>query len=377
MTRRSAREGSVFRSDDGRWIAMLELPRRADGTRVRKKRRARTKSEALQLLQAMREEFSSTGSIIDARRDLGEAVEDYRQVRSAIPLAESTRRSDEWMLNSIAVGLGRRRLADFSVADCDEFLADCAGGRPFGNGNERRPIGRSHLKRIRSTLIAVIRNEMRIGSVPTNVAQLSVLPEPRAKESTRKALSPDELRALLDVTRGATHVLVDLTGRNGLRPAEARGLEWSDIDFDAGRLTIKGQLDSDDLLTGPKTRHSARTLQLDKMTMDRLQAWAERQAQLKALSIQPWGETDLVITTRNGTPINRNNYRRSIEAACRRGGIDPPITPYELRHTAITHQSEQGWSSWELADWAGTSERMISEVYRHRYNRASGITPVS
>jgi integrase len=28
----------------------------------------------------------------------------------------------------------------------------------------------------------------------------------------------------------------------------------------------------------------------------------------------------------------------------------PPVTPYELRHTAITHQADEGWSSFDIAD---------------------------
>ena len=374
MARRTARDGSVFQAPDGRWIVMFELPRRADGSRVRKKRRARTKTEALQILHSLREEYSSTGTIVDAKRTMAEAVSDYRDVRSAMELAESTRRSDDWMLGMIGGALGRRRMADLTVADCDAFLASCAAGRRPG-GRSQRPIGRSHLKRLRATLVAVLRNEMRVGSISSNVAELSVLPRSASDRSPRRALTREELQALLEVTTGTTHLLVDLTGRNGLRPAEARGLEWSDIDLERRTLTVKGQLDADDLLTGPKTRHSARTLRLDGQTVQRLRDRARRQKRDRGRSKIFWPETSLVVTTRNGTPVNRNNYRRAIEAACRRAGIDPPITPYELRHTAITHQSEQGWSSWELADWAGTSERMISEVYRHRFNRASSITP--
>ncbi len=49
--------------------------------------------------------------------------------------------------------------------------------------------------------------------------------------------------------------------------------------------------------------------------------------------------------------------------------------PYELRHTAISHQADRGRSSWEIADWAGTSERMISDVYRHQLTQVSALTP--
>lgn len=57
-------------------------------------------------------------------------------------------------------------------------------------------------------------------------------------------------------------------------------------------------------------------------------------------------------------------------------GIEPPITPYELRHTAISRQADAGRSAWEIADWAETSEAMISRTYRHRLRRVANLTPV-
>ncbi|MFV0525438.1 MAG: hypothetical protein ACK5RL_13180 [Acidimicrobiales bacterium] len=53
------------------------------------------------------------------------------------------------------------------------------------------------------------------------------------------------------------------------------------------------------------------------------------------------------------------------------------MVPYDLRHTAITLQSKQGYSDWELADWAGTSERMINETYRHRTDKVVGVRPLA
>ncbi len=52
------------------------------------------------------------------------------------------------------------------------------------------------------------------------------------------------------------------------------------------------------------------------------------------------------------------------------------IVPYELRHTAITFQLDAGHEAWRVADWAGTSERMIEQIYRHRLSRVADIGPV-
>lgn len=69
------------------------------------------------------------------------------------------------------------------------------------------------------------------------------------------------------------------------------------------------------------------------------------------------------------------NYRRALREACARAGI-PTITPYELRHTAITHQIESGRSASQVADWAGTSERMIYKHYRHKLREVVEVDPL-
>jgi integrase len=60
---------------------------------------------------------------------------------------------------------------------------------------------------------------------------------------------------------------------------------------------------------------------------------------------------------------------------CISADVTPAITAYELRHTAISLQADAGASSWEIADWAGTSEAMISRIYRHRLRRVSVLRP--
>ena len=88
-----------------------------------------------------------------------------------------------------------------------------------------------------------------------------------------------------------------------------------------------------------------------------------------------WHDLDIVASTAQGTPIDRHSLARSLRLLCRRTAIDPPVTPYELRHTAISMQADAGLSSWDIADWAGTSEAMINRVYRHRLHRVSRVLP--
>lgn len=329
----------------------------------------RTQAEAQRLLRGMRDELATAGTVANARRTMAEAIEDYTAAREAQGLSEATLSQNRWQLDVITEGIGRRRVNSLTVTDCDKFLEAAAQGI-----GERRPISRAHITRIRFVLINVLANEMRTGHLTKNVAELSILPATTIEKRERRALTADELFRLLDAATRSRLVLIDLSARNGLRPAEARGLRWSDVDLDRCQLTVSGQLDRQNQRTGPKTKKSARSIQLDNSTIQRLEYWMIKQDKMQQAIGSAWADLDIVASTARGNPIDRHAFARSLRGLCERCQIEPPITPYELRHTAITMQADAGHSSWEIADWAGTSEAMISEVYRQRLRRVSALT---
>ena len=360
MGRRSAGEGSVFKDGEGRWVAMIELPRLGDGKRRRRKRKAGTKADAQRALKEMQKELERSGTILSADRTIHDAIATFRAGRP--PSA-----NDDWLFGLIASGLGSYRVRSLSVRQCDLFLAECAEGR-YG----RRPIGKDHLRRVRQRLAALVRNEVRIGTVARNVAEVAELPTTDVEPRGRRALTVGELHQLLDVADGWLLVLIDLCGRNGLRPAEARALRWIDVDFERAELNVSGQMNRNNE-RGPVKRatNAERTIGIDQRTADRLRGW-------RAEASAPFGEPaeGTYVASANGSvPIGREALAKSLRYLCAQVSLSPHVTPYELRHTAISHQADIGRTSWEIADWAGTSERMISSRYRHRLRRISSLRP--
>ena len=113
------------------------------------------------------------------------------------------------------------------------------------------------------------------------------------------------------------------------------------------------------------------------ITANRLADWRVEQGAAKEMAGLAWSgnSQDLLATTKLGTPINQRNVHRSLAIACRRVEIEPGVSGYDLRHTAITFQVEKGHPVHQIADWAGTSERMITEVYRHKLNEITDLGP--
>lgn len=120
-----------------------------------------------------------------------------------------------------------------------------------------------------------------------------------------------------------------------------------------------------------------RTIRVDPITINRLDDWRCQQeaAELKADFAWSGNPLGLVATTAFGTPLNQGNVHRSLATVSQKAGIEPTVSGYELRHTAITLQIEKGVPVHLAADWAGTSERMIWDVYRHLLNDVSDVGP--
>ncbi len=79
--------------------------------------------------------------------------------------------------------------------------------------------------------------------------------------------------------------------------------------------------------------------------------------------------------TVRGTPIQRGRQGELLHNICDKSRVER-ITPYELRHTAISQQIEAGHNLTQVADWAGTSVKMIQQHYRHKLKEISIIPPV-
>jgi integrase len=121
----------------------------------------------------------------------------------------------------------------------------------------------------------------------------------------------------------------------GLRRGEALGLRWDDIDFDAGTIQVRQQLQRirGQLLLSPlKTRAGQRDLPLLDVVSQALKLQAERQTAYRADMGAAWPNTGLVFTTRTGRPIEPRNLVRSFRRICDTNKIRI-IKVHHLRHT--------------------------------------------
>ena len=140
-------------------------------------------------------------------------------------------------------------------------------------GTLGRPASAATLHRIHATLRAALNGAVRAGLISANPGRYPELPRaarPRPQvwtpaltgrwqlEGRRPAVgvwtAAQTSRVLAQVQGHRLYALFHLVALRGLRRGEAAGLRWSDLDLDAGTLTVAGQLQQ----LGGRLRSSAR-----------------------------------------------------------------------------------------------------------------------
>ncbi|MER7209841.1 site-specific integrase [Streptosporangium sp. NPDC000239] len=360
MGKRSNGEGSVFPYKDG-WAGYVWVTT-PEGKRTRKwaygKTREETHEKWLKLHDLARKGPVPTKHPALAAyltRWLAEVIEPNRE--------PTTYAGYEPLVRLYLIpGLGKKRLDKLTVRDVQTWintlptLCTCCDQKK----DHRRPEGkrqccavgkcckgypsRSTIASIRRILRSALGNAIREELISKNVAGLTVLPN---ASKTKKAKSHsvwnvDEARRFLEHVREAkeplyaAYVLILILG---LRRGEVLGLAWDCVDLDGEQLWISYQLNRvrGQLLhrDTTKTEDSTASLPLLGLCVSALRERRRIQQEARRDAGARWQDSDLVFTTKNGTPVEPRNFYRSFERYCERADV-PRIRVHDTRHTCAS-----------------------------------------
>jgi integrase len=136
---------------------------------------------------------------------------------------------------------------------------------------------------------------------------------------------------------------VAIAAATGMRRGEILALRWSDVAEDLSAVHVRASLQAtrDGLVfERPKTARSRRAVALPAF----LRPFLERQLRAQALQRQrvaDWHETDLLVTRRDGSPVNPDSLSSAWRRLLQRHGL-PPVRFHDLRHAHATVMLLQG-----------------------------------
>jgi len=194
----------------------------------------------------------------------------------------------------------------------------------------------------------------------------------QARDCLDKARYCERLRAA-DEMYYALWLLLLTTG---LRPSEALGAKWSDLNGKG--IDVRRSLDRLGNLNAPKTDKSRRTVMLSGIVQDAIDAHRRKQAALmeeRREAGEPYEDNGFVFATHSGKPLDQTNVKRQkLRPLADASGINkqrkeagyPPPTLYDMRHTAASTLAAKGAHISAVAELMGhASTKMTADVYTH------------
>jgi integrase len=260
----------------------------------------------------------------------------------------STARGYEQMLRAYVIPeFGNWKLTDVHRRDVQEF-ADAL---------RAQGLSPSTITNIIDTLRIIFRRAIRRDEIVVNPTTNLELPairgrrdriEPPAKAHELLAALPDDERAFWAVALFC-----------GLRRGELRGLQWTNIDYEAGLVRVERSWDP---VAGPievKSGAGERAVPMAFVVRRELRHHQERTGRS--------GE-DLVFGRTSTEAFFASTVQSRANKAWKAAGLEP-ITPHEARHCAISYFIAAGLDWKQISTWAGHGD------VRQTWNRYGHLVP--
>jgi integrase len=170
---------------------------------------------------------------------------------------------------------------------------------------------------------------------------------PAGRRSRAPISRPEEYNRLLSAAGAHPRdfCILTLFIQTGIRISELCELRLTDIDLDAGLLTIpigKGM--------------SAHTIELEKKGIRATKTW---------LHVRPSTHFDYLFLNRDDEPLREWGVRDLLNKYCEQAGITKRVTPHSLRHTFASYKVQSGVSPFQLKEWLGHARLDTTSIYIH------------
>ncbi len=356
--RRGNGEGTVFQRRDRRWVAEASAPAGSLTPTMRITIYGRTQKEARDKLKAETE-----------------ALERGRPRPSGVPtLAEyGARHFGHTLPALVATGHNRPRTVEFYrhlwnthvapflghhqlTALTNDILRDWQTDRAHATSiHTGKPLSARTQQAVYGVLRAVLNEAIRDGLLERNPLSATGVRAPKGERGRPSALS-DGTIPLRQMDGTWLYPLVVLMYLTAVRPGEAVGVRWADLDLEAGTWDISRTIarvpkdDGDATTLGflePKTPSSKAPIALAASAVEVLLEQRTRLEQQRCNAERErrsWADLDLVFATRSGTPLALGNVLRKLKLQANRAGVTEDVTLHRLRHTAATALLEEGVS---------------------------------
>lgn len=375
-----------WRADNKRRSRSFGLKERAVAERFLGEIRTAQKSKARKSTKRTRKPSGATLADYFAK-DYASKLTISRKTQQKLSPSALTTREGVWK-TWVAPHLGSRPLRSISPADVEAFYKTIThAGRDedgaFLLDEDGEPMlphsgwtdGIQTARKARALLRDVFFYAKRDGLVSVDpTAEAYIEPAVEATLDHRVDLTDDDVAAIIKTVPGHFRSLVLLQTTIGLRMGEAAALQVRDFDSSKDQLNVSRSLStrskrlqggSSAIYRTTKTKAGKRRINLPKWLADELRLLCDGKR-----------PTDPIFTSIEGRVLRPDNFRERVWKPTRTLlGLDPSLTPHDMRHYAATRLLSEGVDVQEVCDMLGHQHVGVTDMlYRHvRPERRRGI----
>jgi integrase len=353
--RRGHGEGTIQQLPSGNWRAQVSLEGRRISSPVLK-----TKRDCQSWIRKTTGQIEK-GLTFDATRlAYGEFLEQW--LKSTTLRANTSSQYRQVAKQYILPGLARVKLANLNAQHIQSLY------------NRLREPGETQasdwvLVKVHAIVHGSLEYAVETGLLSRNPAA-GVIP-PRAPDYEMLFYDHDQVNRLLMAARGDRfEALIYLAVTTGMREMELLGLQWSDVDWQNGIISVRRQLmrkrTGESIFGALKTEKARRQVALGEQSLRCLSEHYSRQILDKQLAGPTWIDHNLVFANTRGGPVHqRNMLERVWRPLVEKAGL-PYIRFHDLRHTAASLMLAAGIPINVVSRRLGHSRPSITlDIYGH------------
>jgi integrase len=344
--------GQLIKKGDRKWLVRVFMGRDPHTGKKRyfSKQVEGNKKDAQGYLSRVLTEMSQGTFVVPSTINFNEYLDRWQKAAAVQRLSESTYIHYDYLLNLyVRPKLGFKKLSAIQPLDLQE-LYSCM---------REQGLSPRTIQIIHNIISAALKQAVKWRMLVQNPAQYVERPKQVRREMA--ALSPEQAAAFLEAAKDDRfYVLFSLGLDTGARPSELLALQWKDVDFEQGIVTIQRTLDYPEYgrefkFIEPKTSRSRRSIKISGTNLNNLRDHKRLQAEERLKAGPNWKAYDLVFCTHEGKPLQRRNVlRRHFRPVLKRAGLPAVLNLYSLRHSCAT-----------LLLAAGVNPKIVSERLGH------------
>jgi integrase len=346
-SRRGRSEGSIFfRESDKQWVGTISLGYDGEGKRKRRAVYGASKREVQEKIQALQGKALSGANLDVVKLTVGAFLERWLETTAKSSVRPTTlERYGVLVRRHLIPVIGMTQLSKLHAMHIEGMYAEM-----------ERAGASAWTRRMSGTLLGnALKHAVRLKLIGSNPVRDVAKARPLEKEM--QFLTEAQSRAFLSAAEGRRlYALFALAIGSGMRQGELLGLQWADIDFQAGTVAVVrtlGTVQNKFILKEPKSKRSRRTIRLPAFAIAALQS--HRAAMLAEGNIAA-----PVFCTRAGQFITKSNLTRQVFRPILKAAnanavkvatelkTEPVLLPairfHDLRHTHATMLLARGKS---------------------------------